>query len=322
MSAVSAGYHTNSIVKGHSGNERRIYADDEVRQAFQAFDLDKNNYIGISELKHVLTLIGERVTDEEVDEMIRLADTDGSGQVSFDGFYRLFGSKPTKTSIDMTQGSVDYFNRAEESTPLESDVSPRAAQEMNIVEVLNELTNSIQITPVYIRTIYKQFQKYDTEKTGRVNYPDFLKVMQSEDHPLFRRLFDLLDTQLSGEIDEKVFLICLLMHAPNKIRLTERIKISFSLLRASGKTETCIRPANLVKLLNVFFMCREDEFGGVDAATRADTLIRSTNSARTASGTLPDDVTMTFEQFSEVLSNNPELVLPSVLVSEIVLETQ
>ena len=34
-----------------------------------------------SQLRHVMTNLGEKLTDEEVDEMIREADVDGDGQV-------------------------------------------------------------------------------------------------------------------------------------------------------------------------------------------------------------------------------------------------
>merc|ERR1719331_1369559 len=48
------------------------------------------------QLRHVLINIGEQVTDEEVDEMIRMCDKDGDGQVSFEEFYEMVtgGKKP------------------------------------------------------------------------------------------------------------------------------------------------------------------------------------------------------------------------------------
>ncbi|GMH68284.1 hypothetical protein TL16_g04892, partial [Triparma laevis f. inornata] len=63
------------------------FTDEEIWDAFQAFDLDKNNFVGAAEIRHVLINIGETVTDEEVDEMIRMVDTDGDGQVGFEEFF-------------------------------------------------------------------------------------------------------------------------------------------------------------------------------------------------------------------------------------------
>ena len=42
-------------------------------------------YCGV-QLRHVMTNLGEKLTDEEVDEMIREADVDGDGQVNYEEF--------------------------------------------------------------------------------------------------------------------------------------------------------------------------------------------------------------------------------------------
>lgn len=46
---------------------------------------DGNGYISAAELRHVMTNLGEKLTDEEVDEMVREADIDGDGQINYDG---------------------------------------------------------------------------------------------------------------------------------------------------------------------------------------------------------------------------------------------
>lgn len=48
--------------------------ESDIKKAFNLLDLDKNGYIGASELRHVLIFMGEHVTDEEVDMMISMLD--------------------------------------------------------------------------------------------------------------------------------------------------------------------------------------------------------------------------------------------------------
>jgi hypothetical protein len=53
---------------------QNYYSDEDILDAFRTFDLDKNNYIGAAELRHILLCIGERVTDEEVRVMRHFDD--------------------------------------------------------------------------------------------------------------------------------------------------------------------------------------------------------------------------------------------------------
>ncbi len=59
---------------------------EEIKEAFKVFDKDGNGYISAAELRHIMTNLGEKLTDEEVDEMIREADVDGDGQINYDEF--------------------------------------------------------------------------------------------------------------------------------------------------------------------------------------------------------------------------------------------
>lgn len=76
--------------------------EDSVRDAFRIFDKDGTGYVSASELRHVLTHLGEKLSDEEVDEMIREADITGDGQVNYDReFYFQFMLKKNSLFIKL-----------------------------------------------------------------------------------------------------------------------------------------------------------------------------------------------------------------------------
>ncbi|XP_009329299.1 PREDICTED: calmodulin, striated muscle [Pygoscelis adeliae] len=68
-------------------------SEEEIREAFRVFDKDGNGYISAAELRHVMTNLGEKLTDEEVDEMIKEADCNNDGQVNYEEFVRMMTEK-------------------------------------------------------------------------------------------------------------------------------------------------------------------------------------------------------------------------------------
>ena len=46
------------------------FADEFIR-GFQVFDKEGNGFIGAGELRYVLTQLGEKMSDEEVDELLK-----------------------------------------------------------------------------------------------------------------------------------------------------------------------------------------------------------------------------------------------------------
>ena len=60
--------------------------DDEVLRAFQSFDKDQNGYITNTEFRYILTKLGERFTDQEVDTLFRECDLDDDGRLNYEEF--------------------------------------------------------------------------------------------------------------------------------------------------------------------------------------------------------------------------------------------
>ena len=69
------------MAKKVSSGESECY----LREAFTIFDKDGNGYISCAELHHLMTNLGENLTPEEAEAMIKEADTDGDGMINFEG---------------------------------------------------------------------------------------------------------------------------------------------------------------------------------------------------------------------------------------------
>ncbi|RUS31974.1 calmodulin 1 [Jimgerdemannia flammicorona] len=67
--------------------------EDDLREAFKVFDTDSNGLINSAELHQVLNSLGEKLTNDEVNEMIREVDLDGDGQINYKEFLKIMSLK-------------------------------------------------------------------------------------------------------------------------------------------------------------------------------------------------------------------------------------
>ena len=58
--------------------------EEELKDAFAMFDKNNDGHISASELKTLLTSMGERLKDEEAQEFIDDADTNGNGTLELE----------------------------------------------------------------------------------------------------------------------------------------------------------------------------------------------------------------------------------------------
>lgn len=102
-------------------------SEEEIREAFRVFDKDGNGFISAAELRHVMTNLGEKLTDEEVDEMIREADIDGDGQVNYEGEFLLpcrYISKLTQLKKETISNPISFSVIPEFVTMMTSKWAP------------------------------------------------------------------------------------------------------------------------------------------------------------------------------------------------------
>ncbi|XP_044467174.1 probable calcium-binding protein CML15 [Mangifera indica] len=67
-------------------NATLLVSPDKLLEVFRAFDRDGNGYITAAELAGSMAKIGQPLTYKELTEMIKEADTNGDGVISFNEF--------------------------------------------------------------------------------------------------------------------------------------------------------------------------------------------------------------------------------------------
>lgn len=78
------------LLKVEAQNETE---EEEVIRAFKVFDRDGNGTLSCAEFKHILTNLGDKFTDAEVEEIFKEADLDGDGQIDYYEFVNFWKTK-------------------------------------------------------------------------------------------------------------------------------------------------------------------------------------------------------------------------------------
>lgn len=71
------------------GSRRDEMEMEEIREMFNRFDSSHNGKLSADDLARAVEQLGERIEPEELEEMMKLADFDGDGFISFEDFLQL-----------------------------------------------------------------------------------------------------------------------------------------------------------------------------------------------------------------------------------------
>ena len=66
---------------------------EDINKVFRLFDEDNTGFITIKNLRRVAKELGENISEEELQEMIERADSNGDQQVTADDFYNIMTKK-------------------------------------------------------------------------------------------------------------------------------------------------------------------------------------------------------------------------------------
>ncbi|KDR16279.1 Calmodulin [Zootermopsis nevadensis] len=79
----------------------------ELRDAFRVFDKHNRGYISASDLRAVLQCLGEDLSEEEIEDMIKEVDVDGDGRIDFYEFVHALGEPGEEEELDEDEDDRD-----------------------------------------------------------------------------------------------------------------------------------------------------------------------------------------------------------------------
>ena len=65
----------------------------DLLEAFQLFDKEKNGFISVATMRYLLSDLEQKLTEEEMDAIIDMADLDGDGMIDYKKFIKRMNSK-------------------------------------------------------------------------------------------------------------------------------------------------------------------------------------------------------------------------------------
>jgi len=282
------------------------FTDQEIKEAFESFDLDHNHYIGAAEIRHVLVNIGESATDEEVDEMIRMCDTEeGDGQVSFSEFYQMITGKLPPPGLYEGPGGAGGGSKVPPPPPGGALTKPQGGGNPVIAErnerkaLLDEFANVNNFKPESIKKAFKRFQAIDKDQSGMLDYNEFLEVFQVEGSPLSERIFQLFDREKVGQLDIREFMVSI----SNFTNASKEEKLKFAFMIFDEDGNGVITKQELIKILKSNHMAKTDQ----EVMRKAETIMAQCDK--------DGDGVISFEEFTIISKRFPNLLFSSYAIA-------
>jgi calmodulin len=136
-----------------------------LREAFEIFDKDKDGYITIKELGEIMTNLGHKPSDAELQDMINEVDIDGNGNIDFKEFLGLMARK--MRDADTEEELIEAFKL------LDRDANGLISKEelKFLISALGE-----KITDEEVNEMIKEA---DLDGDGSLNYEEFMKKINN-----------------------------------------------------------------------------------------------------------------------------------------------
>ena len=187
------------------------FTNEQIQASFNFLELDKNGFLRAAEIRHILICMGELVTDEEIDMMISMLDSNGDGQISLDEFSMMVkdpdpARESCGSSNKMQSADMDVNERKKE---LESRNQKR--------KLLSKYVARYQLTISDILLMWKIYQDEPPHKMAEkyVDIDFFCKCLPVDRAGETETMFGLFDKNGSGLVQIRELILSLTNFVPS-----------------------------------------------------------------------------------------------------------
>ncbi|KAM3147447.1 hypothetical protein pb186bvf_000254 [Paramecium bursaria] len=251
QSGISSKQRTQQSQPENRYNHLENFNDDQIKEAFNILDMNKDGGITADDLMYFLDFIGEKVTQEEVEEMIRICDTDGSKEVRIEEFKRMAlgwsqNIVQERKSYQRIDSEQDFYKRHKDSPQFgmkksgTTQKSTFSKQTFDAFEIrrrtIIELFEDIQLDQLFLQRITENFQ--GIKNIEHANYRDFMQIFEFPDSQQSKVLFNsfqtepVLENQITDDtltfINVKLLIISLLGQFP--IKNNQKFELAYQMM--------------------------------------------------------------------------------------------
>lgn len=303
------------------GEVSQEFDDKDIENAFAFIDLDHNGFVGAAEIRHILVCMGEMITDEEIDMMISMVDTDGDGQVSYGEFKRLvLHPDPSSPEFDSQVAAQKDAAAAEEEAVsaliasgggggMDMPVSmqsvdalafqrqkERAAREKKKRAMTSFITDN-DVTFERLQDFYNTYIVLDVSQRagGLVSFEVFCAACSVDAIGEYLQMFNLFDPEEIHKMDFREFLLGML----NLVELDREERVRFTFFMFDERKSGFIALAELVAILAGNHMVPRHS-----VAKKAETVLRMSKKQ--------GQPAITLREFEVISKKFPNILYPSV----------
>lgn len=196
-----------------------------------------------------------------------MCDTDGDGQVTLDEFKKLMkqpapplppppATSKKKAKPFQSKGVVAAVPPAGPTAAGSQDTSydgfiSEKTRVVSVETLVKKLSGGMQkIKPSQIKKIYQRFQDIDLDKSGAIEYEEFLLALDIDDNKTSRQMFRVFDMDESGTIELKEFIVVLSRYTT--AARSEKLKFAFMMFDEDGSG--FIEKNELITMLRASFV--------------------------------------------------------------------